>query len=225
MIKPSNGDTPFSLTYGTEAVIPAKIGMPTFRTTEIDMVQNDESLEINLDLLEERREQVAICEARSKAKMEKYYNSKVRNTSFRPGDLVYQNNDSSHAKDSGKLSLKWEGPYEVTEALGNGAYKFRDRNGKHLLRTWNVCNLKKLHMEYLAKISKKARILELKRRYLKITVLTTNTSYPSKKIRRICAYISLKTTKETRSNTPYLGKINTPYSSHMEINYSGRYQT
>ncbi|GJW90393.1 reverse transcriptase domain-containing protein [Tanacetum coccineum] len=56
MIKSSNGDTPFSLTYGTEAVIAAKIGMPTLRTAEVDMVQNDEALEINLDLLEERRE-------------------------------------------------------------------------------------------------------------------------------------------------------------------------
>ncbi|GJX78797.1 reverse transcriptase domain-containing protein [Tanacetum coccineum] len=37
MIKSSNGDTPFSLTYGTEAVIPAKIGMPTFRTAEVDV--------------------------------------------------------------------------------------------------------------------------------------------------------------------------------------------
>ncbi|GJV34731.1 reverse transcriptase domain-containing protein [Tanacetum coccineum] len=71
MIKSRNGDTPFSLTYGTEAVISAEIGMPTLRTAEIDMVQNDEALEINLDLLEERREQEAICEARSKAKMEK----------------------------------------------------------------------------------------------------------------------------------------------------------
>ncbi|GKB08636.1 hypothetical protein Tco_0836948 [Tanacetum coccineum] len=40
-------------------------------------------------------------------------------------------------------------------------------------------------MEYLVKIGKKARILELKRRHLKITVLTSNTSYPSMKIRRI----------------------------------------
>ncbi|GKE45058.1 reverse transcriptase domain-containing protein [Tanacetum coccineum] len=55
MIKSSNGDTSFSLTYETKAVIPAEIGMPTMRTTEIDMVQNDEALEINLDLLEERR--------------------------------------------------------------------------------------------------------------------------------------------------------------------------
>ncbi|GJY60134.1 hypothetical protein Tco_0460026, partial [Tanacetum coccineum] len=51
-------------------------------------------------------------------------------------------------------------------------------------------------MEYLVKISKKARILELKRRHLKITVLTSNTLYPSRKIRRICACTSLKTTKE-----------------------------
>ncbi|GJV87968.1 hypothetical protein Tco_1531906 [Tanacetum coccineum] len=56
-----------------------------------------------------------------------------------------------------------------------------------------------LIMENLAKISKKACILELNRRHLKITVLTTNTPYPSRKIRRICDCTSQKTTKETRS--------------------------
>ncbi|GJW39725.1 reverse transcriptase domain-containing protein [Tanacetum coccineum] len=68
-IKASNGDTPFSLTYETEAVILAEIGMPTLRTAEVDLVQNNEALEINLDLLEERREEATICEAKSKAKM------------------------------------------------------------------------------------------------------------------------------------------------------------
>nr|GEX38086.1 reverse transcriptase domain-containing protein [Tanacetum cinerariifolium] len=56
MIKSSNGDTPFSLTYETEAVIPVEIRMPTLRTAEVDLVQNNEALEINLDLLEEKRE-------------------------------------------------------------------------------------------------------------------------------------------------------------------------
>ncbi|GJZ40917.1 hypothetical protein Tco_0587803 [Tanacetum coccineum] len=54
-------------------------------------------------------------------------------------------------------------------------------------------------MEYLVKISKKARILELKRRHLKITILTSYMSYPSRKIRRICVWTSLKTTKEQGS--------------------------
>ncbi|GKB06004.1 reverse transcriptase domain-containing protein [Tanacetum coccineum] len=146
MIKSSNGETPFSLTYGTEAVIPAEIGMPTLWTGEVDLIKNNEALEINLDLIEEKGEQPAIQEAKSKAKIEKYYKSKVRDTSFKPGDMVYRSNDASHAKDGGKLGPKWEGPYEVTESLGKGAYKLKDRKGNELLRTWNICNLKKCYI-------------------------------------------------------------------------------
>nr|GEV77777.1 hypothetical protein [Tanacetum cinerariifolium] len=53
-----------------------------------------------------------------------------------------------------------------------------------------------LIMKYLVKISKKTRILELKRRHLKIIVLTSNTPYPSRKIWRIRVCTSLKNTKE-----------------------------
>ncbi|GJX18188.1 reverse transcriptase domain-containing protein [Tanacetum coccineum] len=66
MIKSSNRETPFSLTYGTEAVIPAEIGMPTLRTAEVDLTKNDEALEINLDLIEQKREQAAIQAAKVK---------------------------------------------------------------------------------------------------------------------------------------------------------------
>ncbi|GJY75788.1 hypothetical protein Tco_0480904, partial [Tanacetum coccineum] len=146
MIKSNNGDTLFSLTYGTEAVIPIEIDMPTLRIAKINLKENNEALEINLELLEEKREQVAIQEAKSKAKMERYYNSKVQSVSFKPGDLVYHNNEASHAEDTRKLGPKWEGPYEVMEALGKGAYKLRDRNGNQLPRTWNVSNLKKYYV-------------------------------------------------------------------------------
>nr|GEX52140.1 reverse transcriptase domain-containing protein [Tanacetum cinerariifolium] len=127
-------------------VIPAEIGMPTFKTTELDLLQNNEALEINLNLLEERREEATICEAKSKAKWKKYYNSKVRNTSFKPRDPLYRNNDASRAKDTGNLGPKWEGPYEVTEALGKRAYKLRDHDEKQLPRTWTISNLKKCYV-------------------------------------------------------------------------------
>ncbi|GJW52562.1 reverse transcriptase domain-containing protein [Tanacetum coccineum] len=123
MIKSSNGDTPFSLTYGTEAVIPAEIGMPTYRTAAVDIVRNDDEIRLNLDLVEERREQAAIREAKAKSKMMRYYNARVRGVTFKPGDYVYRSNEASHAMDGGKLGPKWEGPYEVTEVLGGGAYK------------------------------------------------------------------------------------------------------
>ncbi|GJR82807.1 reverse transcriptase domain-containing protein [Tanacetum coccineum] len=145
-IKVSTGDTPFSLVYGTEAVIPAEIGMPTIRTAEVNITTNDDERRIDLDILEERRERAAIREEKVKLKMKGYYDAKVRGVSFRPGDFVYRANDASHAEDTGKLGPKWEGPYEVTEALGKGAYKLRDMDGRELPRTWNICHLKKCYL-------------------------------------------------------------------------------
>ncbi|GJV97724.1 reverse transcriptase domain-containing protein [Tanacetum coccineum] len=54
---------------------------------------------------------------------------------FKPGDFVYHSNDASHAIDKRKLGPKWEGPYEVTKALGDGAYKLRSTEGTVLPRT------------------------------------------------------------------------------------------
>ncbi|GJS62198.1 reverse transcriptase domain-containing protein [Tanacetum coccineum] len=55
MIKSSNGETLFLLTYGAKAVIPVEIGMPTLRTAKVEMIKNNEDLGINLDLLEEKK--------------------------------------------------------------------------------------------------------------------------------------------------------------------------
>nr|GEX62645.1 reverse transcriptase domain-containing protein [Tanacetum cinerariifolium] len=106
MIKSSHGDTPFSLTYRTEADIPAEIEMPTYRTAAVDVVNNDEELRLNLYLLEEHRELTAVSKAKSKSKMMKYYNARVRGVAFKPGDFVYRSNDASHAIAGGKLGPK-----------------------------------------------------------------------------------------------------------------------
>nr|GEU66294.1 reverse transcriptase domain-containing protein [Tanacetum cinerariifolium] len=63
-------------------LIPAEIGMPTLRTAEVDMIKNNKALGINLDLLKEKREQAAVQEARSKAKMERYYNARSETQAF-----------------------------------------------------------------------------------------------------------------------------------------------
>nr|GEX60336.1 reverse transcriptase domain-containing protein [Tanacetum cinerariifolium] len=146
MIKSSHGDTPFSLTYGTEAVIPTEIEMPTYRMEAVDMVSNDEELRLNLDLLEERRECGAIRKAKAKSKMTKYYNTRVCGVTFKPGDFVYRSNDTSHTVAGGKQGPKWEGPYEVTEALRYRAYKLRSMDGTILPRTWNIANLKRCYL-------------------------------------------------------------------------------
>ena len=44
---------PFSMTYGTETVIPLKNGFPTLRTSTFTSDGNDELLKKSLDLVEE----------------------------------------------------------------------------------------------------------------------------------------------------------------------------
>ena len=56
----STGETPFSMTYGTEAIIPLENGFPTMRTSTFTSDGNDELLKKNLDLVEERRENAMV---------------------------------------------------------------------------------------------------------------------------------------------------------------------
>nr|GEV10455.1 gypsy retrotransposon integrase-like protein 1 [Tanacetum cinerariifolium] len=84
------------LTYGSEAVIPAEIGMPTHRTMMIREDENEDELRLNIDLLQEIREVTEIREAKYKTKMEQYYNQKVRPMSFKPDEYVFRRNESQH---------------------------------------------------------------------------------------------------------------------------------
>ena len=56
----STGETPFSMTYGAEAVIPLETGFPTSRTSSFNPSDNDEQLTKSLDLIEEKRENVMV---------------------------------------------------------------------------------------------------------------------------------------------------------------------
>ena len=60
MPRRSTEETPFSMTYEAEAVIPLEIGFPTLKTSSFSPSSNDKLLERSLDLIEERRENAII---------------------------------------------------------------------------------------------------------------------------------------------------------------------
>ncbi|XP_021979471.1 uncharacterized protein LOC110875583 [Helianthus annuus] len=64
MPKTSTGETPFILVYGSEAVIPAEIGLPSPHMIATEKQNNEKERRMDLDLLEERQENAAIMEAR-----------------------------------------------------------------------------------------------------------------------------------------------------------------
>ena len=88
MPRRSTGETPFSITYGAEAVIPLETGFLTSRTSSFNPRDNDEQLIKNLDLIEEKRENAMVQLAYYQQKLKQGYDANVKLRPLTPGDLV-----------------------------------------------------------------------------------------------------------------------------------------
>ena len=82
------GETPFRLTYGSEAVIPAEVGLTSYKVDNHDERKNDEAIRLQLNLVNEVRETAEQRLARYQDRMAKHYNSRVRHRDFQVGDLI-----------------------------------------------------------------------------------------------------------------------------------------
>ena len=117
MRKSVTQETPFALAFGTTVVAPVKIGLNSQRV-EFTNTEHNEVLRLNLDLLEEKPEQVLKRAEDYHRKTAKYYDRRVRPRSFKPGDLVLKKllptrKDPTH----GKLGPNWEGPNVVSRVV------------------------------------------------------------------------------------------------------------
>jgi ribonuclease HI len=138
------GETPYSLTFGTEAVIPAEIGSPSFRVSHYNPGLNDVGINLHLDLLPEKREEATVRMAAYQQKSAQYFNKKVRPRSFKLGDWVLRRvTIATKNPTEGKLGPTWEGPYQVIQNHRQGAYHLQTAKGKRLPRPWNAEHLKK----------------------------------------------------------------------------------
>nr|XP_023922825.1 uncharacterized protein LOC112034250 [Quercus suber] len=84
----SNGETPFSMTFGSKTVIPLELGFPTLRTSLFTLDSNDQLLEKSLDLVDERREAAMVQLAYYHQMLKQGYDTSVRARPLALGDLV-----------------------------------------------------------------------------------------------------------------------------------------
>ena len=66
------------MTYGSEAMIPLKVGFPMLRTSLFTLDNNDKLLERSLDLVDERREATMVQLAYYQQKLKQGYDTSVR---------------------------------------------------------------------------------------------------------------------------------------------------
>ena len=88
MTRTPTGETPFQLKYGSKAVIPAKVGLTSYRVDNHNEGKNDEAICLQLDLVNEVRATAEQRLARYQNLVAKPYNSNVRHRDFQVGDLV-----------------------------------------------------------------------------------------------------------------------------------------
>ncbi|XP_022142775.1 protein NYNRIN-like [Momordica charantia] len=106
---PRTGETPFTMAFGSEAMVPVEIGMPTERIDYYEHVRNEEELLLNLDLLDEKREVAQLRLTEYQNRITRHYNSVVRPRSFQVGHLVLR----KVQKHVNTLEPSWEGSFEV----------------------------------------------------------------------------------------------------------------
>ena len=142
-------ETPFSLAYGMEAVVPAETITGSLRRElcTSDPEANNQLLSDTLDLIEERRDQALLRIQNYQQAMARHYNSKVRPRQFAVGDLVLRRVfEGTKEPDAGKLGTNWEGPYRIIHVVRPGVYKLlKVRTGVPEIRSWNATNLKRYY--------------------------------------------------------------------------------
>ncbi|XP_068486449.1 uncharacterized protein [Phaseolus vulgaris] len=121
-------------------MIPVEIQESSPRFLNFIAEESNEERKMNLDLLDEVREEARVSAKAVKRRVERRHNSEVRLRRFQEGDLVMRKAHQNEMEN--KLSPKWTGPYRVVEALENGAYRLETLHGGAIPRTLNATHLK-----------------------------------------------------------------------------------
>ncbi|XP_070002073.1 uncharacterized protein [Nicotiana sylvestris] len=133
MPKTSTGETPYSLVYRIDVVIPVEVGEPNLRYSNESGPSNDESRLQDLDEAEERRDMAHIRMVTQKQQVERYYNKRAKVRPLKVGDYVLKaKTQASKDPNEGKLGTNWDRPYKIIAAANKGAFLLETMGGKLL---------------------------------------------------------------------------------------------
>ncbi|CAL9017106.1 unnamed protein product [Prunus brigantina] len=133
-IRNSTGCTPYNLVFGSEAVLPLEVQLPSLRVA-LQLTNPDENANVRLAELEALDEKRLAAQQRLEiyqAQVAGAFNRKVKFRSFSIGDLVLtvRRPFVITRKMHGKFEPKWEGPYVITKVFSKGAYELSNAEGK-----------------------------------------------------------------------------------------------
>jgi hypothetical protein len=120
-------DTPFSLIYGAEAVLPIEIYLESSRVAHFNPEDQTEARELYAILLGKRRNTALSNVCKYQAALKRYYNKSVVQRELNIRDLVLKKD--IYTKDKHKFSTPYEGPFIVVDVVAPGAYMSAEVDG------------------------------------------------------------------------------------------------
>jgi hypothetical protein len=126
-------DTPFSLVYGAEAVLPPEIYLESTRVAHFNLEDQAKARELDVNLLEEGRNTALSNVHKYQVALKRYYNKSVVQKELNIGDLVSKKD--IRTKDKHTFSNPWEGPFIVVDVVAPVAYVLAEVDGSMLPNT------------------------------------------------------------------------------------------
>ena len=108
-----------------------------------DKLEQEQLRQDDAVLLEEDRLWAAVRAACYQQALRRYHSRRVHARSFEEGNLVLRRVQS--AKNSNKLTPKWEGPYRVIRVTRPGAVRLETEGAVPVSNYWNIEHLRKFY--------------------------------------------------------------------------------
>ncbi|XP_059285632.1 uncharacterized protein LOC132039106 [Lycium ferocissimum] len=148
-VRTSTGATPYLLFYGTEAVIPAEVEIPSLRMiqeAELDDAKWIRKRHEQLALIDEKR-MIAVCHGQLyQQRMARAFNKHVRTRLFQAGQLVLKRIFPNQEEYKRKFAPNWQGPYMVRKVLSGGAVFLAEMDCQEWPRAINSDALKRYYV-------------------------------------------------------------------------------
>ena len=142
--------TPYSLVYGTEAILPLEVEIPSLRVALQYKTTDEERKRIRLDeldALDEKRLAAQQCLELYQARMVRAYEKSARMRQFVKGELVLVLKRPILGRHVGpKFQPNWEGPYVIEKVFHGGAYQLVNHSGERIMPPINDRYLKKYYV-------------------------------------------------------------------------------
>ncbi|XP_027772370.1 uncharacterized protein LOC114076872 [Solanum pennellii] len=162
-VRTSTGATPYLLVYGTEAVIPVEVEIPSLRIIQEAELSNDEWVRKRVDQLTliDEKKMVAVCHGQLyRQRMTRAFHKRVRARNFEVGQLVLKRIFPHQDEYKGKFAPNWQGPYMVRKVLSGGALVLSEMDGSVWPKSINSDAVKRYYGDRI--YEKDSKILQKK---------------------------------------------------------------